>query len=146
METVQKTKEISQLKHTDHVDDVPVVLVVQVPQVQVVAETVEIPQLRIVEKIDETPEFDVSTGENPFAKVKGVIMELISRLEEALRSTLASSKQSCLTLWTARSRCFSQSLTPYQKGSWMWAQCVLVNGTFSPKSRPISSKSHVRLV
>ena len=82
METVQKTIEISQLKHTDHVDDVPVVLIVQVPQVQVVAETVEIPQLRIVEKIDETPEFDVSTGENPFAKVTGVITELISRLEE----------------------------------------------------------------
>ena len=82
MDTVQKTIEISQLKHTDHVDDVPVVLVVQVPQVQVVAETVEIPQLRIVEKIDETPEFNASTGENPFAKVKGVITELISRLEE----------------------------------------------------------------
>ena len=82
METVQKTIEISQLKHTDRVDDVPVVLVVQVPQVQVVAETVEIPQLRIVEKIDETPEFDASTGENPFAKVKGVITELISWLEE----------------------------------------------------------------
>ena len=46
------------------------------------AETVEIPQLRIIEKIDETPEFDASTGENPFAKVKGVITELISRLEE----------------------------------------------------------------
>ena len=57
-------------------------LIVQVPQVQVVAETVEIPQLRIVEKIDETPEFDASIGENPFAKVKGVITELISRLEE----------------------------------------------------------------
>ena len=80
--TVQKNIEIPQLQITDEVVEVPAVLIVQVPQVQVVAETVEIPQLRIVEKIDETPEFDANIGENPFAKVKGVITELISRLEE----------------------------------------------------------------
>ena len=74
---IQKTTEIHQLQITDEVVEVPAVLIVQVPQVQVVAKTVEIPQLRIVEKIDETP-----IGENPFAKVKGVITELISRLEE----------------------------------------------------------------
>ena len=79
---VQHVVDTAQLQITDEVVEVPVVLVVQFPQVQVVAETVEIPQLRIVEKIDETPEFDASTGENPFAKVKGVITELISRLEE----------------------------------------------------------------
>ena len=53
--------------------DVPVVLVVQVPQVQVVAETVEIPRLRIVEKIDETQSSMLA---------KRVITEVISQLEE----------------------------------------------------------------
>ena len=56
VQSVQITVEISD--HRDStvavllkVVDVPVVLVVQVPQSQVVVETVEIPQLQIVEKI-----------------------------------------------------------------------------------------------
>ena len=55
-EIVQKTIEISQLKHTDHVDDVPAVLVVeQVPQVQVMAETAEIPLVQFLDKVDDIP-------------------------------------------------------------------------------------------
>ena len=51
-ETVQKTIEISQLKHTDHVDDVPAVLMVeQETHVHVVAKTPEIPQLQITDKV-----------------------------------------------------------------------------------------------
>lgn len=64
--------------------DVPAGLVAHVPQVQVVTETVEITQLQTVEKIEETPEFDAEagTGENPLAKVKGLITESISQWEE----------------------------------------------------------------
>ena len=78
-QNVQKTIEDIQLQYTDDVVDVLVVVVVQIPQVQVVAETVEIPRLRIVEKIDETPEFDAGIGKNPFAKVEGLITRLIDR-------------------------------------------------------------------
>ena len=74
-------RQISQLQVDDKVVDVPVVLVVQAPQVQNVAETVEIPRLQIFEKMNETPEFDTGTGKNPFAKMKGLISELISQLQ-----------------------------------------------------------------
>ena len=80
-QNVQKTIEDIQLQYTDGVVDVPVVLVVQIPQVEVVAETVEIPRLWIVEKIDETPKFDAGTGKNPVAKVKGLITRVITRLQ-----------------------------------------------------------------
>ena len=69
-QNVQKTIEDIQLQYTDGVVDVPVVLVVQIPQVQVVTETVEIPRLRIVEKIDETPEFDGGTGKKLISQLQ----------------------------------------------------------------------------
>ena len=66
-QNVQKTVEDIQLQYTDGVVGVLILLVVQIPQVQVVAETIEIPWLRIDEKIIETPEFDAGTGKNPSA-------------------------------------------------------------------------------
>ena len=53
VQTVQKTKEIPQLRCADELVDNPVV---QVPRVQVAERTVEIPQLQTVEKTDETPQ------------------------------------------------------------------------------------------
>ena len=83
---VKKTVEVPEvppLQFTDKVVDIPVVAPRQISQlqVQVVAETVEIPRLRIVEKMNETPEFNTGTCENPFAKMKGLITELISQLQ-----------------------------------------------------------------
>ena len=49
--TVQKSKEISQLRHCDEVIDVPVVLVVRILQLRVVEQTAEIPQLQIIDKM-----------------------------------------------------------------------------------------------
>ena len=57
--TVQKTKEIPQLRCIDEVVDNPVV---QVPRVQVVERTVEIPQLQTVEKIDENLQTQMIQG------------------------------------------------------------------------------------
>ena len=59
VQTVQKTKEIPQLRC---IDEVVVNPVVQVPRVQVVERTVEIPQLQTVEKIDETPQTQMIQG------------------------------------------------------------------------------------
>ena len=82
--------------------DVLVVLVVQIPQVQVMAETIEIPRLEIVEKIEQTQEFDAGTGKNPFAKVKDLVTELTSQLQrEALD---ADTGKHSSTLETAVSR------------------------------------------
>ena len=55
--------------------------IADIPVPQVVEELVE---LQIVGKFDETPEFDAGAGEDPFAKVKGLITGLISRLQEKI--------------------------------------------------------------
>ena len=110
------------------------------------AETVEIPQLRIVENIDETPEFDASTGKNPFAKVKGVITELISPLEE--EDLDADTAKHSFKLETVVTHTVDGEIPMLQseldaltkKGSCIWTLCVLVNGTFSPKSMPTLSR------
>ena len=84
-ETVQKTIEISQLKHTDHVDDVPAVLVVeQVPQVQVMAETAEIP---LVQFPDQVHPAGLVKPDDPDAQIKFLTAETLhgNRFDKELR-------------------------------------------------------------
>ena len=51
VQTVQKSKEISQLQYCEEVIDVPVVLGVQASQSQAVGETAEIPQLQVNDQV-----------------------------------------------------------------------------------------------
>ena len=62
VQTVQRTKEIPQLRCIDEVVSIPVE---QVSRVQVVEKTTEIPQLQTVKKIAETPQTQTIQGTQP---------------------------------------------------------------------------------
>ena len=61
---------------------------IDVPSLQIVEKTVENAQLQIVEKLSETLAISshimAASGEDPFLKVKSLIMELIDQLQDAL--------------------------------------------------------------
>ena len=115
--------------------------------------------------------FGADTGDDPFVKVKGLVMSLISRLQDESLSQ-ASQKACCSeeasnatgkrkiskpmlqstlpnlmqlwpdpSFWTGRFRRFSQSWVYCQTGNCILTSCVQLNGTFSPKSKLTLSKA-----